>query len=214
MRRRWRLGATLLAAGLLLSGCGAAGADETRLRGEASSTERERPDFRLQTTDGEPYEFAERTAGRPTLLFFGYTSCPDICPTTLADVATALDMLEPAEREEVAVVVVTTDPARDTPEVLADYLRRFDEGFVGLTGTPDEVRAAQEAAGVGVATATDPGGEPLTVPQELLPEDYVVDHASAVTAYGSGDTEVVSWRPGTLPEDYAADLSSILQEDR
>jgi protein SCO1 len=208
------LGPLLLAPALLLAGCGAAGAEDTRLRGEASATERDRPDFRLQTTEGQSYDFAERTAGRPTLLFFGYTSCPDICPTTLADVSTALGMLDPGEREQLEVVVVTTDPGRDTPEVLADYLRRFDPGFVGLTGTAEQVRAAQERAGVGVATATDSSGRELSVPQELLPEGYVVDHASAVTAYGSGDTEVVSWRPGTLPEDYAADLSRILQEDR
>ena len=177
---------------------------------------RERPSFTLVDTAGAPYDFAAETAGRPTLVFFGYTHCPDICPTTMADVATALRQLGPAAREEVEVVFVTTDPARDTPEVLGDYLGRFDPSFTGLTGSAEQVAAAQEAAGVPLATVPGPDpGPPGPVPAEHHGgHGYRVEHGSAVTAYGVRDREVVSWRPGTLPEDYAADLSVILEEDR
>jgi protein SCO1/2 len=198
----------------LLAGCAPA-AGRTDLRGDEPTGQPRRPSFVLTADDGSTYDFAERTAGRPTVVFFGYTACPDICPTTMADLATGLRSLDPEVAEQVEVVFVTTDPVRDTPEVLDTYLARFDESFVGLTGTPEQVAAAQEAAGVaGAYPVKDRGGDALTVPEELLPEGYLVEHGSTLIAYGSQDTEVVSWRPGTLPEDYAADLSAIVEEDR
>src|SRR3712207_8127068 len=78
------------------------------------------------SSDLQPYDFGAQTAGTPTLLFFGFTNCPDICPTTMADVAVALRGVDPALAEDVQVVFVTTDPAFDTPEVLTEYLGRFD----------------------------------------------------------------------------------------
>jgi protein SCO1/2 len=198
----------------LVAGCATASGG-IELRGDEPTGQPRRPSFVLTANDGSTYDFAERTAGRPTVVFFGYTACPDICPTTMADLATGLRSLDPQVAEQVEVVFVTTDPVRDTPEVLDTYLARFDESFVGLTGTPEQVAAAQEAAGVpGAYPVKDRGGDALTVPEELLPEGYLVEHGSTLIAYGSQDTEVVSWRPGTLPEDYAADLSAIVEEDR
>ncbi len=220
MTSSWRPGRALatLVAALLAAGCGTASGGSTAspgLHGEEPAGTHARPSFVLTADDGSPYDFAARTAGRPTVLFFGYTDCPDICPTTMADLATGLRSLDPAVAEQVEVVFVTTDPARDTPEVLDTYLARFDDSFVGLTGTPEQVTAAQEAAGVpGAYPVKDRGGHALTVPEEMLPEGYLVEHASTLVAYGSRDTEVVSWRPGTVPEDYAADLSAIVEEDR
>lgn len=213
-RRRPHPALAGLAGLALLAGCAPA-AGGTDLRGDEPTGQPQRPSFVLTADDGSTYDFAARTAGRPTVVFFGYTACPDICPTTMADLATGLRSLDPEVAEQVEVVFVTTDPVRDTPEVLDAYLARFDESFVGLTGTPEQVAAAQEAAGVpGAYPVKDRGGDALTVPEELLPEGYLVEHGSTLIAYGSQDTEVVSWRPGTLPEDYAADLSAIVEEDR
>ena len=198
----------------LLTGCAAA-SGSTGLRGDEPTGQAPRPQFVLTADDGSTYDFAARTAGRPTVLFFGYTACPDICPTTMADLATGLRTLDPAVAGQVEVVFVTTDPARDTPQVLDEYLARYDASFVGLTGTAEQVAAAQEAAGVpGAYPVKDRGGDALTVPEAMLPEGYLVEHGSTLIAYGSQDTEVVSWRPGTVPEDYAADLSVIVEEDR
>jgi protein SCO1/2 len=88
-----------------------------------------------------------------TLLYFGYTRCPDQCPITLADIAMALRRTTAAVRKEVRVVFVSIDPGYDTPDRLGDYLRRYDRGFVGLTGSAKQVRAAQRAAGVPQVTA-------------------------------------------------------------
>jgi protein SCO1/2 len=133
-----------------------------------------RPAFTLTDTTGKPYRFAARTGGSPTLLFFGYTHCPDVCPTTLADIATALRHVPATVRSATQVVFVTTDVRRDTPAVLARYLAKFDADlprkFVGLTGSQVAVNAAQVAAHV--TLAEDDG---LTHSAEVLlygPDDY------------------------------------------
>jgi protein SCO1/2 len=76
--------------------------------------------------------------GRPMLLFFGFTHCPDVCPTTLSAVSRWLEALGP-DADRLAALFVTVDPARDTPAVLSDYLQAFDARIVGLTGSPEEV---------------------------------------------------------------------------
>jgi len=210
---------------VLLTGCGQAPGESepgapapaaaSALRGEEPAGARPRPDFVLTAADGSSYDFRQRTAGRPTVLFFGYTSCPDVCPTTMADLAAGLRSLDPNVADQVQVVFVTTDPARDTPAVLADYLARFDTRFLGLTGSAEQVAAAQTAAGVPLAEEVpERAGHAHGHAEPHLSGDYLVAHGSTLTAYGSDDTEVVSWRAGTLPEDYAADLSVIVEEDR
>ena len=132
-------------------------APEDRYAGLDLAEPYRRPSFTLTDTTGAAYDFKAATAGRPTLLFFGYTNCPDVCPTTMADVAVALRGLDPALAAEVQVVFVTTDPAFDTPEVLGEYLGRFDADlptpFVGLTGEQEAHRpgpaGGRRAAGRG-----------------------------------------------------------------
>ena len=154
-----------------------------------------RPTFTLTDTAGKPYDFAARTRGAPTLLFFGFTHCPDVCPTTMADVATALRGTPPALRKSVRVVFVTTDPARDTGPVVARWLRAFDgdltERFVGLTGTVAEVEAAQAAARVPVAT------------------DNGQTHSAELLLYGPDDYARVAYLQGSSPDDLRQDLPLV-----
>ena len=154
-----------------------------------------RPTFTLTDTTGAAYDFKAATAGRPTLLFFGYTNCPDVCPTTMADVAVALRGLDPALAAEVQVVFVTTDPAFDTPEVLGEYLGRFDVDlptrFVGLTGDQAAIDQAQLSAGVPLA------------------EDQGRMHSSLLLLYGTGDEAQVAFDAGNTARDIADDLRLV-----
>jgi protein SCO1/2 len=131
-----------------------------------------RPSFTLTDTDGKRFSFS-RTGGRPTLLYFGYTHCPDVCPTTMADIAQAVSEAPPAVRARTDVVFVTTDVRRDTRAAIAAWLRHFDTAlpnrFIGLTGTQAQVDAAQAAAHVELA------------------EDGGQTHAADVLLYGADD---------------------------
>jgi protein SCO1/2 len=154
-----------------------------------------RPQFTLTDTDGASWDLTAQTKGRPTLLFFGYTHCPDVCPTTMADIAVALRGLDPAVAERVQVVFVTTDPARDTPQVLGSYLRQFDADlpvrFTGLTGSQQDLDAAQLSAGVPVA------------------EDGGQTHSALLLLYGADDRAHVAFDAGNTPADIQHDLAAV-----
>ncbi len=133
-----------------------------------------RPQFTLTDTSGQSYAFGTRTAKHPTLLFFGYTNCPDECPATLADIRLALRQVPAAVAKETIMVFVTTDVKRDTPPVMGKYLAQFAKGttatWVGLTGTQADIDAAQAAAHVTIAAD---GGETHSLEVLLYgPDDY------------------------------------------
>ena len=177
-----------------------------------------RPSFVLTTTEGERYDFAAETKGHPTFVYFGYTNCPDECPTAMADVATALRKVDPSVRDEVRVVFVTTDPKRDTAPVLRRWLDQFGTGFVGLLGTDAEVGKAQLAAGIQAAYPEGPvptlPGRPDqhvhkegTAPHEHFgPLGYSVAHSAVIFAYDAADRLPVVYPGGVTPSDIAADL--------
>jgi protein SCO1/2 len=164
-------------------------------RGLALDPPQPRPVFTLTDTSGQRYDFAARTRGRPTFLFFGYTECPDVCPTTMADVGVALRGVPAGVRRAVQVVFVTTDPKHDTGPVLARWLRSFDPGlpnrFVGLTGSLSQVVAAQVAARVPVATD---GGQ---------------THSAELLLFGTDDYARVVYLNGSSPDDMRHDLPAI-----
>lgn len=127
------------------------------------------PDFTLNASTGERLRLSD-LRGKVVLMYFGYTFCPDACPTTLNE----LKKVPPAlgERaDEVQVVMVTVDPQRDTPEVLREFLGHFDPSFLGLTGTEEEVLAAATPLGIYFAAHE---GSPAT--------GYLVDHTTSVLA--------------------------------
>jgi len=166
-----------------------------QFRGATFPVPHPRPSFTLTDQTGRRYDFAARTRGRPTFLFFGYTHCPDVCPTTMADVATALRALPPGLRDQVQVVFVTTDPTRDDPKTLAAWLANFDPDltttFVGLTGPQAEIDLAQRAAGVPLA---QDGGQ---------------THSAQLLLYGPDDLCRVFYLQGSSPDDIAHDLPLI-----
>ena len=172
-----------------------AAADEGPYAGRELTDPRPRPEFVLTAQDGARFDFAEETSGQPTLLFFGYANCPDVCPTTMADVALALRSVPEDVAGQTQVVFVTTDPARDTPEVLGEYLARFDaelpNRFVGLTGTQAEVEAAQEAAEVSLAEADG------------------TMHATSLLLYGADDMARVMFSAGDTSDEIADDLTTV-----
>lgn len=204
--------AVALAGALGASACGGSGDGKDPIELDFSATSEfrgvrqvpaiEMPDVTLTDTEGEPFALRDKTAGKVTLLYLGYTHCPDVCPTHMADVARALDELPASTASQVGVVFITTDPERDTPEVLRQWLDLFDEGFVGLTGTPDEINRVQTLLGVNPASKTDLGGG-----------NYAVSHAADVMAFTPEDRKASLVYPsGTSWEDYAADLRALIEE--
>ena len=132
------------------------------------------PDFELTAHTGEPFRMAERAAGKIVVLFFGYTSCPDICPLTMADLSRARSMLGD-DADRVLGVMVTVDPERDTPEALGSWLGGFSPDFIGLTGTTDQLQTV--ATGYMAMAARSPAGEhEHEGPAAAKPEGYLVDH--------------------------------------
>jgi protein SCO1/2 len=156
-----------------------------------------RPSFTLTDTSGKPFAFAQRTAGHPTLVYFGYTNCPDICPATMADVALALKTLPVTLQKQTYVVFVSTDVKHDTGPVIAQWLTNFSPNapaatFVGLRGTQAQIDAAQTAARIVVA------------------EDGGQTHSALVKLYGADDYARVSYaQTQTEQQQIAHDLPLV-----
>ena len=173
--------------------------DEPSWFGTPIDPARPRPEFTLTDTAGQPYDFQAETAGKLTFLFFGYTNCPDVCPISMNVLTAALSDLN---RVGAKVVFVTTDPSRDTPERLDQWLSAFPVDVVGLTGTIDQLEAAQEAAGVtaAIAEAPDANGK------------YVVGHSSAMNVYTPDDLQHLRYSPTTSQAEWMADIPRIAAE--
>lgn len=185
--------------GVVLLACAADRPVTGELRGRALPEPVARPSFTLPSLDGTPYDFAERTAGKLTFLFFGYTYCPDICPIHLGALGAALAELPWEARQRVEVVFVTVDPERDTPERLREWLRGFDPAFVGLRGTLAEANAAAALVGFPPSShgPAEEGG-------------YTVGHPAGMLAFSPDGPAHVLYPFGTRREDWVHDLPLLL----
>jgi len=138
--------------------------------------------------------------GKLMLVFFGYTFCPDVCPTTLSTVNDALDTLGD-EAKDVVPVFVSVDPARDTPEAMMDYITHFHPNTVGLTGTPEQVTAAAKAYRVYFAKVTEKDAEP---------GEYLMDHSAITYLMGRDGEFKVHFGHGIEPDVMAKRIKEFL----
>jgi protein SCO1 len=199
--------APLLASALALSGCSSSNAASAPgapkgLKGVVQSPGLPKPDFSLSDTSGKTFNLLSETSGDVTLLYFGYTHCPDVCPTHMANIAAALRELPPTVTSHIKVVFVTTDPARDTPPVLRAWLDHFDTSFIGLGGTAAQIHAAENASGM-PASAIDP--------TDLGNGNYAVDHAAQVDAFTTDNLDHVVYPSGYTEPDWVNDLPKLVR---
>jgi protein SCO1/2 len=160
-----------------------------------------KPDFTFTDSKGQPFPFVAKTTGKVTLLFFGYTHCPDICPVHLANIAAVLDKLPDEIQRDVTVIFVTTDPARDTLPVLDAWVKGFNPAFIGLTASDSVLTAAQAMVKLLPAerdTVRDAQG------------NYAVGHAATVIAYTRDGVGRVMYPFGTRQRDWAHDLPVLV----
>ena len=174
---------------------------EVTYRGGRVTPPLPKPRFTLTDTFAAPFDFWRKTEGYVTLLFFGYSRCPDQCPLHMANIAVGLKNMPKDLADQVKVVFVTTDPTRDSPKVLRLWLDRFDERFMGLTGSDTAIAAAQRAAGV-------PPARKIV----LAVEDYGVGHASFVLAYSKDNLAHLVYPSGVTQQDWAHDLPHLVNE--
>ncbi len=194
MRRRLSL---LLLVVLAVAGCSKSSADV--FTGAVLHQQYHAPDTELTDTEGRPFSLATSTDKRLTLVFFGYTHCPDECPTTMATLASAMLQLDEADRDDVQVVFVTTDPARDTAPVIRHWLDRFDPSFVGLTGPLPTIKRVAETLGV-----------PVSQGRRLPSGGYDVTHGTQVLALDGTNTVPVVWTIGATAPEFAHDIHQLL----
>ncbi len=148
------------------------------------------PEINLTDHNGQPFALSNQR-GKVVLIYFGYVNCPDECPLTMAHLKLALESLSDRAKN-VQVVMVSTDPVRDTPQALKDFMGAFNPSFLGLTGTPEELQIAWKDYGVSVEN----GGETHST---FL---YVVDPAGNVRE---------TFLPDSEPGDIAADVELLLK---
>jgi protein SCO1/2 len=189
-----------IAAGLLVAGCSTstgshARADHLNAEQEALSLHsgvlrppNREPRLVLEDTQGVSYDVKAHGAGKTTLVYFGYTHCPDVCPTTMADIAQALRSVTPAVRAKVSVAFVSVDPHRDSRSVIRAWLDNFNPAFIGLRGPLRTIIAAQRAAHLPVSKVS-PGGKE-------------VEHAAQVLVY----------TPDRLEHSYFAEGPSTIED--
>lgn len=189
----------------VLTACGGGSRRPGELRGTVLPEPWPKPDFTLTATDGRPYDFRRETDGFVTLLFFGYTNCPDVCPVHMANIAAVLRQLPPPTASRIKVVFVTTDPDRDTPERVRSWLGTFDHRFVGLVGPLDTVNAIQREARLAAAMKLEQQG--------ARGGGYLVGHAAQVVAYTPDNRAHVVYPFGTRQTDWAHDLPRLVEGD-
>jgi protein SCO1 len=202
VRARRALGSAALLG--LLAGCGGAATDPDGA-GELTGTPLDPPAQVVATplvdTAGEPYSLVDDTDEDLTLVFFGYTNCPDICGQVMATLAGTLARLDDSEKERLDVVFVTTDPARDDAAVVEDYVSAFDPSIIGLTGDLDDIVEVAESLYVGV----DRG-------RKLPSGGYDVTHGTRVLAIDADDQTPIMWDHDVSQAQLAHDVLTLLDE--
>ena len=184
------------AAGVVQSGSG----DEGPYAGMEIDPAYSLPSTTLTDADGEQTRVPDDLDAPVRMFFYGYTHCPDVCPLIMSDLALAVARLPDDVADDVEVVLVTSDPARDDPATMRAYLDRFDPDFSGLTGELDTI--IEFADGMGV---------PIVDGAKLPSGGYEVSHGAQVVGF-VGDKGVVVWTESSSTEDIASDLAMLVDE--
>jgi protein SCO1 len=158
------------------------------------------PDLALTDQDGKPVRL-DQLKDQWSLLFFGYTFCPDICPATLAQLRQLQGMLPAEAKDRLRVVLVTVDPHRDTPEQLKKYLGFFDAGFLGLTGAQADIQKLASAVSIPY------------IPADTSQENYTVDHSGNLVIIGPDGTQRGFIRAPVNNDKLAAQLPALLKSE-
>jgi protein SCO1/2 len=190
-------GLLLTFAMLLLASMVSTAADAPKLKAGVFEPPAEAPGFSLLASTGGEFKLANYR-GKLVLLGFGFTSCPEVCPTTLAVLAQARKRLG-AQGDQVQVVYVTVDPERDDPNRMRAYLRGFDPTFVGATGTPEQLKAVRAKYGV-------------TAERKAIGNSYSVAHSSSVYVIDRKGLLRAMMPYGHSPDDYVHDIRLLLSE--
>nr|WP_229259013.1 SCO family protein [Duganella flavida] len=179
---------------MLLAACTAAisthAAENLGLKAGTFDPPRMAPDFSVKGSDGKPLKLSQYR-GKLVLLEFGYTSCADVCPVSLAKLAQARQQLG-AQAAELQVIYVTVDPERDTEERMRTYLRAFDPSFIGATGTPEQMAKVRQDYGITATRKQIAGSKDYTIGHSSYL--YFVDRAGKLRAllpYGRTADDVV-----------------------
>ncbi|MGI5376655.1 SCO family protein [Streptomyces sp. CA-251387] len=216
MRKKTFAAAALLAAATLtLSACGSGddGKQPVTVVSEEAGSDRaaivldkpfEKPDLVLTDTNGKKYDLRKETQGKPTLIYFGYTNCPDVCPLTMSNIAVAKKQLPKAEQDELRVVFVTTDPKRDTASALGKWLKGIDPQAVGLTGDFATIQAGARTLGITI--------EP---PHKDKNGKMVSTHGTQVVAFSpKTDKGYVLYTEDAQVDDYTKDLPELIKGEK
>ncbi|MFJ9176963.1 SCO family protein [Streptomyces sp. NPDC102360] len=163
-----------------------------------------KPDLVLTDTHGKKFDLRERTKNKPTLIYFGYTHCPDVCPLTMSNIAVAKKSLPKAEQDKLQVVFVTTDPDRDTPSVLGKWLKAQDKDFIGLTGDFATIQGSARTLGISIEpTRKDKNGKTVSM------------HGTQVIAFSpKNDAGYVLYGEDATVDDYSKDLPKIVKGEK
>lgn len=194
---QWGVLCALLLAGLLSCGPGI----QAQLRGGKIEPAQTAPDFTLTDQNGNPFTLSSMR-GQVVLLYFGYTSCPDVCPLTLADLRSVYDKMG-ADAKHVRVVFVTVDPERDTHQVLKKYVGAFDPSFIGLRGTEKETRTAADSFGVKF--------KKTSLPNSAL--GYAMDHSAFIYVIDRSGKLRETLPFGAAREDILNDVELLVREN-
>lgn len=216
-KKTYAAAALLAVAALTLSACGSSADDANAPVAEVSAESGtakaatvldkpfEKPDLVLTDTNGKSYDFRKETQGKPTLIYFGYTNCPDVCPLTMNNIAVAekevSKKLPKSELANLRIVFVTTDPERDTPKALGEWLKGIDPDVVGLTGDFDTIQAGARTLGISIEPSTkDKNGKVTSM------------HGTQVIAFSpKTDGGYVLYGEDATVDDYAKDLPKLLK---
>jgi protein SCO1/2 len=204
---RRALGAAALA--LALTGCAATPDASAPFHGSKLPTAWQLPATPLTATDGASFSFAKEKSPL-TLVFFGYTNCPDVCSQEMADITSALVRVPEEQRKDVDMVFVTTDPKRDTVPVLKRYLGAFDPAFVGVTGSEADLQALAKVFHVYFGKA-GPGGQGTPDSNNPGRSGYLVDHTDQTFAVQDGQVTAF-WNRDASSQQLAQDISHLLEE--